>query len=85
MGSAIYILCMLTSLACAGLLVRSYLATHHRLLFWSGLCFVGLAISNLMLVIDLMVFPDIDMSSWRLAISTGATALLVFGLIWEEK
>jgi hypothetical protein len=85
MGPAIYTLCMLTSLACAYLLVRSYLATRHRLLFWSGLCFVGLAISNFVLVIDLIFLPDIDMSTWRLAISTGAIALLVFGLIWEEK
>jgi hypothetical protein len=85
MGPTIYTLCMLTSLACAYLLVRSYLATRHRLLFWSGLCFVGLAISNFLLVMDLIVFPEIDISIWRLTISTGAIALLVFGLIWEEK
>lgn len=85
MGPAVYTLCMLTSLACACLLVRSYIATRHRLLFWSGLCFVGLAISNFLLVIDLVIFPEIDMSLWRLAISTGAIALLLFGLIWEEK
>jgi Family of unknown function (DUF5985) len=85
MGPAIYTLCMLTSLASAYLLVRSYLATRHRLLFWSGLCFVGLAISNFVLVIDLIFLPEMDLSLWRLAISTGAIALLVFGLIWEEK
>jgi hypothetical protein len=85
MGPAVYILCMLTSAACAFLLVRSYVATRHRLLFWSGLCFVGLAASNFLLVMDLVVLPDTDMSAWRLACSTVAIALLLFGLIWEEK
>jgi len=85
MAPAIYSLCMLTSLACAILLVRSYIATRHRLLFWSGLCFAGLALSNLLLVVDLLVFPDVNLSPWRLLTSTGAVALLLVGLIWEEK
>jgi hypothetical protein len=85
MGPAIYSLCMLTSLGCAYLLVRNYIATRHHLLFWSALCFIGLAISNFLLVMDLVFIPGIDFAPWRLAASTVAIALLVFGLIWEER
>ena len=39
MGLFVYVLCLLTSLACAVLLLRSYRQTRIRLLLWSGLCF----------------------------------------------
>ena len=85
MAELIYSLCALTSLACAWLLLRGYLATRSRMLFWSGLCFVALSLNNLVLVLDKMVFPDQDLSLWRLMLALVALLLLLFGLIWEEE
>ena len=52
MGEIIYTLCILTSLACAGLLFSSYRRTRYRLLFWSGSCFAVMTINNLFLLLD---------------------------------
>ncbi|MFZ3286708.1 MAG: DUF5985 family protein, partial [Telluria sp.] len=57
MAETIYTLCMLTSLACAWLLLGSYRRTRHRLLFWSGLCFAVMTFNNLLLLLDNVVFP----------------------------
>ena len=38
---AVYVLCALTSLGCAVLLVRGYLESRARLLLWSSVSFVG--------------------------------------------
>ena len=54
----VYVLCFLTSAACAWLLGRSYRRTGMRLLLWSSICFLLLAGNNLVLVLDLVVWPD---------------------------
>lgn len=84
MDKLIYTLCALTSVACAVLLLRTYLHTRFRLLLWSGLCFVGLAVNNAILVLDRVVFPSIDLSVWRLLTALFAVLLLLYGLIMEE-
>ncbi len=81
----VYVLCMLTSLFCAVLLLRSYRAQHSRLLLWSTLCFVGLAISNALLVLDLVVFTDIDLRPLRASVGLLSGLALVVGLIWEMR
>jgi hypothetical protein len=85
MAQLIYTLCFLTALLCAGLLLRSYLRHRHRLLFWSMLCFVGLSVNNLLLVMDRIAFPQLDLSMWRLGTALVAMCLLLFGLIWEHE
>lgn len=85
MAEIIYLLCILTSLACAGLLLISYRRTGHRLLFWSGLCFVGLTFNNLFLLLDNVVFPDIDFLPARLVSALVALLLLLYGLIYEKE
>lgn len=42
MAEITYVLCGLTSIACAVLLLRGYVTTRMPLLFWAALCFVGL-------------------------------------------
>ena len=84
MAPVIYTLCALTALACCVLLWRSWRRTGHRLLFWSALCFAGLTFNNLLLVLDKLVYTEIDMSTWRLTAAMLAVLLLLFGLIWEE-
>jgi hypothetical protein len=84
-AEAVYLLCMLTSLFCAGLLFRSYRAQHSRLLLWSTLCFMGLAINNALLVIDLLVLPGIDLRVLRAAIGFLSGLVLLGGLVWEQR
>jgi hypothetical protein len=65
------------------LLARGYLRTRVKLLFWSALCFVGLAINNMFLILDTIIFPDASLMPLRL-ISTGAAmVVLLYGFIWE--
>ncbi|HEX8834437.1 MAG TPA: DUF5985 family protein [Abditibacteriaceae bacterium] len=85
MASVVYILCALTSLACAVLLLRGYFMSHVRLLLWSGLCFVGFTLNNVLLYIDMKVVPDQDLSTLRTVPALIGIALLLYGLIWDEK
>jgi hypothetical protein len=85
MAEIVYLLCAVMSIVCAGLLIRSWLRTRSRLLLWSTLCFVGLAVNNLLLVVDLLVVHDLDLSGLRQAAGVTAIALLVFGQVWESK
>jgi hypothetical protein len=85
MAAIIYSLCALTCLACAILLLRGYARVRHRLLFWSGLCFLGLTVNNLLLVLDRVVFIEQDISTARLAAALLALLLLLYGLIWESE
>jgi hypothetical protein len=84
-GTVVYVLCAVTSILCAVLLLRGYKRTHVRLLLWSGLCFAGLAINNVLLFIDLRVLPEIDLSLWRLIPALVGVAVLLFGLVWETR
>ena len=80
----VYLLCFLTSLICALLLGRSYARTRTRMLLWSGICFSFLALANLVVVFDLLVFPAVDLRSVRLWLSLAAVAILLFGFIWDQ-
>jgi hypothetical protein len=85
MAVLIYALCALTCLTCAALLLRGFRETRGQLLLWSGLCFVGLTASNVLLVVDRVVLgPDVDLSTMRLATAFFALLLLLFGLIWDH-
>ena len=81
----VYALCVLTSLACAVLLWRGYGRSRARLLMWSSLCFVGLALNNALLIVDLHVLPAVDLSIWRTLPALVGIALLVYGLIWDAE
>jgi hypothetical protein len=84
-ASAVYILCFLTSLTCAFLLLRRYAQTKVRLLLWSGLCFVGMALNNGLLFMDRIVFPDVNLIWIRTIPVFVGLALLLYGLIWEDE
>jgi hypothetical protein len=85
MAEAVYILCGLTSLFCAVLMIRSFRHQRSRLLLWSSLCFAGLAVNNALLVVDLMVVPEVDLSAVRTTVAVAALLLLLIGLIWESR
>jgi hypothetical protein len=84
MAAAVYVLCALTSLACAILLLRAYQARGVRLLLWSGLAFVGFSLGNMMLVVDRIVTgPEVDLSIWRSLPVLAGLAVLIYGLVWD--
>ncbi|HEX4138606.1 MAG TPA: DUF5985 family protein [Bryobacteraceae bacterium] len=85
MAPAVYILGTLICLCSAVLLLRAYRQVRRRLLLWSGLCFVGLTISNALVFVDLVIFPDIDLYRFRLVAAAVAMLLLLYGLIWESE
>ncbi len=84
MAMAVYVLCALTSLVCAGMLVRGYLRSRERLLLWASLCFVGLGANNVLLYFDAAI-PTLDLSLPRGATALGGITLLLVGLVWEER
>ncbi len=85
MPELVYALCALTSLFCAGMLVRAYFARRTKLLLWSSLCFVGLAINSILLVVDFLIGSAADLSLVRTSIALVAMLLLVIGLAWENR
>lgn len=85
MAEAVYILCAITSILCAVLLLRGYRATRARLLFWASLCFGFLALNNVILYFDLVVLPtQIDLFWYRNTAAVAGMLVLVFGLVWES-
>ncbi len=85
MPTLVYSLCFVTSAMCAFLLVRAYARTQARLLLWSAISFVFLAINNLLVLFDLVFFPDLYLLPWRYAAALAAVATLIYGFIWEAE
>lgn len=83
MALLVYLLCALTSLICAALLMRGYHRSGQRLLLWSGLCFTGLFLNNALLVLDTRLVQDISVLR-SLPALLGIAALL-YGLVWETR
>jgi len=85
MTIALDVLTLLTTILCAGLLLRAWQNVRKRLLLWSGLCFVGLAIANVLRIADLRFFLALDLYSYRLSATAIAMCLLLWGLVWESQ
>lgn len=81
----VFLLCAATCLLCAVMLFRGYSRTHVRLLLWSGLCFVGLMIDNILVYFDLFIVPTMSLVIWRKVPGLIAISLLLFGLVWDSK
>lgn len=86
MASLVYLLGTVVSLLCAILLLRAYGKVRMKLLLWSGLCFVGLTVSNALLCIDLILLSDdIDLYMARLSTAAASMLLLLYGLVFESE
>ncbi len=83
----VYVLCFFTSTACAWLLGRSYARSRVRLLFWSSVCFAFLAANNLLLVLDLVIWPqpEVDLRVPRLLLALAAVLSLIWGFVWQVE
>jgi len=84
-AEAVYLIGAVVTLLCGVLLMRGYMRVRRRLLLWSALCFFGLSLSNVLVFVDLVVFPQVDLYRWRLLTAAVAMALLLYGLIWEGE
>ncbi|MBN8530750.1 MAG: hypothetical protein J0L97_02660 [Alphaproteobacteria bacterium] len=86
MAGIIYGSCALAALLCCLLLLRAYRASGYRVLLWGGLCFMGMTLNNVLLVIDKLVVPTmVDLSPWRLTVSLLSMLILLYGLIWDSE
>jgi len=81
----VYVLCLLTCVVCAVLLIRSWFKTRTRLLLWIAVSFVFLAVNNAFLFADVVLFPAYDLSAFRQLAALIAVSILVFGLVWEAE
>ncbi|MBY0308349.1 MAG: hypothetical protein K2Q09_06380 [Phycisphaerales bacterium] len=86
MAEVVYILCALASLLCAGLLLRGYVRTRSRLLLWSSLCFGGLAVNNVLLVVDkVLTGPEVDLGVYRGGTAVAAVCVMLYGLVFDTE
>ncbi|HEX6831938.1 MAG TPA: DUF5985 family protein [Rudaea sp.] len=83
--NVVYGLCALTALLCSVLLLRGYARTRSHVLLWSGLCFAGLMVSNVVLMLDKLVFIETDLLPIRLWITLASMLMLLFGLIYAQE
>ncbi|HTU09630.1 MAG TPA: DUF5985 family protein [Allosphingosinicella sp.] len=83
--TAVYLLCFLTAAACALLLLRTYRRTRMRLLLWSALCFLFLAGNSLVVILDMLVLPDVNLALVRHLFSLAAVGVLLFGFVWDRE
>ncbi|MGH9442088.1 MAG: DUF5985 family protein [Thermoanaerobaculia bacterium] len=67
------------------MLLRAYRRGGVRLLLWSGLCFVGLTLNNILLFVDLSVLPEMDLSLLRVIPAVAGIAVLVFGMVLDAR
>lgn len=85
MALIVFILCAITSATCSFLLLRGYSQTKVRLLLWSGLCFLGFALNNVLLIVDVQIIPNTDLSLIRTLPALIGACLLLYGFIWDTK
>lgn len=85
MAALIYGMCALTALLCAWLLLQAYRRSRYKLLLWSSVCFAGLTLNNIVLIVDKLVVPYQDLSVLRSATALASLMVLLYGLIWDAK
>jgi hypothetical protein len=83
MVTAVYVLCALTSLACAVQLLRAYRTDRVSLLLWTALCFCGLAANNAIMLLDFLF--QLDLTGWRKLPALAGVVLLLHGLIADSR
>lgn len=83
-SSIVYMLCAFTSIVCATLLFLKYRKNKTKLLFWCAVCFIGLSLNNILLVVDMVLMPtSIDLFTIRAVPAAIGLAALVTGFAWD--
>lgn len=85
MAALVYLACAATALTCCILLLRGYRASRAQLLLWSGLCFAGLTLENLILLADRVIFPTIPLYLINRPLGLISVLVLLYGILWKSK
>lgn len=78
----IYTLCSVTSLFCFALLWRGYRRTRMPLLLWSSGAFFAFTVANVLLILDLVLFPSVDLSLYRSGVTFAGVLVLLVGILF---
>ena len=81
----VYALCIAIALMCAWLLLRAYARSGYNLLLWSGIFFIGQVVNGILVIVDIFVFPDVDLRIGRLIIVFISVLALLYGLIFMRE
>jgi hypothetical protein len=76
---------MLVALLCGVLLARGYKQSRQRLLLWSSICFLGIALHSGLIFVDLVMLPSTDLHMLRRGVIAVAMIVLLYGLIWDSE
>lgn len=85
MSGLVFLLCAATALISGLMLLRSYKRTRVRLLLWCGLFFLALVLENLLVFVDLILVPDVDLELVRSSVALTGVTMFLYGLIWEVQ
>jgi Family of unknown function (DUF5985) len=83
--AVVYFLCFGSSALCAFLLVSAFQRQGEKLLLWSSVCFCLLALNNLLVFVDIILLPNIDLTSLRSVTALAAILVLLYGFVWESQ
>ena len=81
----VYSMCAVTAAVTATMLLRAWRPGGTAMLFWSGLCFVGLTVSNVVVLVDLLLVPQYDLRWLRNSAGLLSVSLLIYGLLLEDR
>lgn len=81
----LFLFAALTSFACMALLFRGYARTGSRLLLFSALCFIFLTATNVLLFVDNVILPELDLRLYRLSACLIGIGCLLYAFIWEAE
>ena len=81
MAEIVYALCAATSGLCFVLLVRAHRRTRSALLLWSSIAFLCFTVGNVLLFVDLVVVPHVDLMPYRTSVNLSGAVLLLAQLI----
>jgi hypothetical protein len=85
MGTVVYLLCAVAAFGCAALLLRAYRSVGARLLLWSGVCFACFTLNNVLVAVDHVLLPDVNLFMLRNLSALAGIVALLYGLIWEAR
>jgi hypothetical protein len=85
MEGAIYLLCAATAFACSLLMARGWRRTRVPLLLAVALAFAGFAAENVVLFVDVVIFPELDLAWPRTAFALAGVLSLISGCIWGTR
>ncbi|MBL8022064.1 MAG: hypothetical protein JNM27_20480 [Leptospirales bacterium] len=61
------------------------LRTKFNLLFWSSVYFIGQIVTGVLVILDNLLFPELDLYPVRLIISFASILALLYGLMFMRE